>query len=247
MRRLILLICFLCAPLLARAGSIDVSPIHVHFSAQKMVTSVTIRNEGDHVLVVQAKPKLWTQKNGDDVYKDTQDILVSPPIISIPPGDKQIIRIALMRAPELKKELTYRVYLREIPNYSVNHQPGKVFIAFRIGLPVFVAPSDSDSVKTQKEKPLIWRAYWLKKGQLAVSVKNPNEVHTEFDGVSFYAPNAPKGTPPLYTDPDAVSYVLAGQEKRWVMTVDKTLPQTIRLQTDTGKGDVSETINIPAH
>ncbi len=242
MRRIILAIVFLCAPVLAHADSVDISPIHLHLSAQKTVTSITIKNTSDHTLVVQAKPKLWTQKNGDDVYKNTQELLVSPPIISIPAGSTQIVRVALMRAPNAQKELTYRVYLREIPSYVAHHQPGKVLIAFRIGVPVFVASVNVPAIA----KPLVWRAYWVKKDKLAISVTNPNDVHTEFDGVAFYPPNVTKNTKPLFVDSEAVSYVLAGQEKRWVLTVDKNLPQTVRLVTQTSKGDVSENINIPA-
>ena len=67
---------------------------------------------------------------------------MSPPIATIAPDKEQIIRVGLRRAPDKERELSYRLFLQEVP---APPKPGfqGLQVALRVGLPVFVQPKRS--------------------------------------------------------------------------------------------------------
>jgi fimbrial chaperone protein len=121
------------------AGALNVSPTKFNLSAQQTTAVLTLTNQSDTPDIVQIQAYLWTRNNKQDVYTKTQDLLISPPIITIPPHTAQIIRIMLRRAPDPKNQLRYRIYAQEIPSRHPD-KPAGIQIALRFGIPVYVAP-----------------------------------------------------------------------------------------------------------
>jgi fimbrial chaperone protein len=44
----------------------------------------------------------WSQDAGQDILQPTTDLLVSPPVFTVQPGQSQLLRIALRGAPILR-------------------------------------------------------------------------------------------------------------------------------------------------
>ena len=96
-------------------GSFEVNPIRVDLAPQERSAALTVKNNGAESVVVQVSVLAWSQQDGRDVLSPTNEVLVSPPIATIAPDKEQIIRVGLRRAPDKERELSYRLFLQEVP------------------------------------------------------------------------------------------------------------------------------------
>src|ERR1700722_9498766 len=99
----------------ARTGSFSVNPWRVVLSAARPVAALEVHNDGAEASVVQLDLVAWTQGDNTDVYAETGELLATPPILTLPPGGSRVVRIGLGGAPDRARELTYRLYIQEIP------------------------------------------------------------------------------------------------------------------------------------
>ena len=97
------------------AASIGVSPVRATLSASQKTETITVRNTGSELMSVQLEVMSWSQQDGEDVFTATREVLANPPIFTVPPGGSQLIRAGLRRAPDARRELTYRIFLQELP------------------------------------------------------------------------------------------------------------------------------------
>ena len=216
-------------PALAAAASLDVDPIRVEFNGSNTITVLTLTNAGDAPATVQLEPVAWSQANGDDVYKPTREILATPPIFTVPPGGKQIIRLGLRTAPDAVKERSYRLYLDEVPQPSQVKGLG-VLMALRIGIPVFVAP-------VAPAKPVL--QWSLKRGagkEIDLSVTNSGGSHIQIRQLTLTAPKL------LSIVVQQAAYILPGSTRTWVLTNQPSLPAAGTPVQITGDTDIG-TIN----
>src|SRR5919197_3432502 len=99
----------------AHAGSLQVSPLRLTLSSAQTIDAITVHNSGSDSMVVQVQAFTWSQEDEQDIYIPTKEILANPPIFSLPAGGSQILRIGLRREPPQQRELSYRLYLQQIP------------------------------------------------------------------------------------------------------------------------------------
>jgi fimbrial chaperone protein len=125
----------------AFAAPFSVTPVRIYMTPKDKAIAVTVTNEGDEDLVMQADLYSWKQKNnGEDDLVMTEDLLLSPPIIKLPAKARQVVRLARLRSvPELE-QLTYRMIMREIPEAKPNPGNLQLQIAIAFSLPVFITP-----------------------------------------------------------------------------------------------------------
>lgn len=121
----------------ARAQGITVMPVSITMLAGQMATSVTVTNHNSGEASFQVRPFAWTQHNGQDQLVPADNLLVSPPIATIPPGQSQIMRLVLRKPPQ-HQESTWRILIDQIPAPA---QPGTVQIALRLSIPIFAEPA----------------------------------------------------------------------------------------------------------
>jgi fimbrial chaperone protein len=211
----------------AHAGSFAVNPVRLTLSATQMVAAVTVRNVGDEATVVQLETSNWTQHDGKDVLETTSDVLATPPILTIPPGGSRIIRIGLRRPPDPQHELTYRLFLREVPPPEPIAQGLRV--ALLISMPVFVVPPRMPAPEIH------WRAMRTPDGQIRVQATNTGKAHVQLGQLDIAAAN---GGAALATR-NMSEYVLPDNSREWTMSAQSAPPVgtllSISSQTDTGK------------
>jgi fimbrial chaperone protein len=125
----------------ASAGSFSVSPVRIFMDARERATGVTVINEGDTDLVMQAEVFLWKQKpDGTDDLQPTQDLVLAPPILKLAKGARQVVRLANLRPVPVGDQQTYRLIVREVPE-ALAQTPGvKIQVALAFSLPVFITP-----------------------------------------------------------------------------------------------------------
>jgi len=189
----------------ALAGSFQVNPIRVELSAASRSAALSVRNTGPAAVVVQLNAQAWSQQDGKDLLTDTRDVLLSPTVATIAPGAEQIVRVGLRRAPDAQRELSYRLFIQEVPPPP---QPGfqGLVVALRVGLPVFVQPA-----KGPAKASLEWTAVLAAPDTVRVSVQNRGTGHVQVSSLELFAP---QDAEPLGAH-SGLSYVLPGQAREW--------------------------------
>jgi fimbrial chaperone protein len=190
-----------------------------------------LRNDGDAAVVVQTRLVSWAQDQGQDVYAPTRDVLASPPIFTVAPGATQTIRFGLRREPDASRELSYRIFLEEVPGPE---QPGStgVRMLLRIGLPIFVVS------KAVPPPAFSWRAEGIAGGPAAVTLDNTDgRRHVQVIDIKL----GPPGADTVWAEESQSAYVLPGQARTWAL--ETPLPEAatggrVRLRATTDAGNV---------
>ncbi len=125
----------------AVAGVFSVTPVRIYMTPRDRAVAITVTNEGDTPVVLQADINQWAQKpDGVDELTPTEDLILSPPIIKLGPKARQVVRLARLRPPDATRQLTYRMILREVPEASPGKDNIQVAIALALSMPVFITP-----------------------------------------------------------------------------------------------------------
>ena len=123
------------------AGVFSVTPVRIYMTPRDRAVAVTITNEGDDPIVLQADVNTWIQKaDGTDELTPTEDLILAPPILKLGPKVRQVVRLARLRPPDASRQLTYRMILREIPEAAAPKENIQVAIALALSMPVFITP-----------------------------------------------------------------------------------------------------------
>lgn len=129
------------APCAVLAGQFSVNPVRIYMATKDRTTSVTVVNEGDSELVMQADLFVWRQsETGQEELTLTEDLIAAPPIVKLAPGAKQVIRLAMLKPMPVNNQLTYRLIVREIPEAKAPEPGIQLQIALAFSMPVFVTP-----------------------------------------------------------------------------------------------------------
>lgn len=129
-------------PLSAVAGAFSVSPVRIYMLPRERVVAVTVVNEGDTEVVLQADLNAWTQKpDGTDELNPTDDMILSPPIIRLAPNSSQVVRLALLKPADASRQLIYRMIMREVPEAVARiDRTVQLPVALALSMPVFITP-----------------------------------------------------------------------------------------------------------
>jgi fimbrial chaperone protein len=193
----------------ALAGSFQINPIRVDLGATAASQVLTVRN---------------------DVYRPTQDVLVTPPIARIAPGAEQVIRVGLRRPTDPARQGTFRLFVNEVPGAPASGFTG-LQVALRVSLPVFVAASGP------ARRDVAWTLSRDTDGGLSLTLENRGNVHVQVLDLTLSAPGP--GQP--IARQSQVTYVLAGQRRTFAFPLEVPLPadaSSLRLSALTDGGSV---------
>jgi fimbrial chaperone protein len=131
----------------AAAAQLVIGPIAVEFGEKQRVAAVavTLDERAKLPMRLQAEILRWSQDlAGQAVTEETDELLVTPPMAELQPGQRQVFRLALRGKRPAPEELAYRLILEDISESTTFAEvsPGMV-INFRMrhDLPVVVAPA----------------------------------------------------------------------------------------------------------
>jgi fimbrial chaperone protein len=125
----------------ALAGVFSVTPVRIYMTPRDRAVAVTITNEGEEPIVLQADLFTWAQKaDGSDELTPTEDLILAPPILKLAAKTRQVVRLARLRPADASHQLTYRMILREIPEAAGSKDNVQVAIALALSMPVFITP-----------------------------------------------------------------------------------------------------------
>jgi fimbrial chaperone protein len=190
----------------AGAGTFTISPLRVDFTGATGTAVLTVRNEEAASVVVQAEGLSWSQEGGQDSYLPTRDLLVSPAVFTLAAGGSQLVRVALRRAPDATRELSYRMVLQEVPQAASPDFTG-LQVALRLSIPVFVAPPAASA------PDLEWTARRDGDGRTTLIARNEGSANAR---IQRLAVRSTDGRATLFEQP-GLAYVLPGASRQWTI------------------------------
>jgi fimbrial chaperone protein len=199
-----ILLVLLAAAHSALAATFSVTPVRIYMKPQDRAVAVTITNECDTPVVLQADIYAWSQKpDGTDDLALTEDLILSPPIIKLGPKARQVVRLARLEPPDASRQLIYRMIMREIPEATAPKDKVQVAIALALSLPVFITPPPAKREMTCDASRAEGGTLNVNCGNKGTAyaqvreilVKQADRVLGRFEGGAYILPGARKAIP----------------------------------------------------
>ncbi len=138
------------------AATILLWPIDPWLSADARATELWIQNQGNSATTMQIRIVRWKQEGGYERYTAQQDVVASPPIVTIAKGSKQLIRLIKQGTIPSGVEQAYRIIVDEIPQPDAKAEPSMgLKLQMRYSIPLFVYGQGSPP--STKESITRWR------------------------------------------------------------------------------------------
>lgn len=207
--RLFRLCAFLLLALAApcSAATVVIWPIDPVIAAGERATALWIENKGNAPVTLQVRTLHWTQENGEDRHVDQDRIVASPPIATVAPGQRQLVRILRRDVADTGSgEQSYRLLIDELPpaidTKGAEAGPrAQLAVQMRYSIPLFVHAGASASAQ-----PVLAARILLSEGRRYLVVTNSGARHARLVDLRG-------GRTPLL--PGLIGYVLPGQTMRW--------------------------------
>jgi fimbrial chaperone protein len=207
------------------ASGLQVAPTTLSLQPSQNADGLWLSNTGDGVVHAQVRVYHWTQDGRGDQLAPSGGLVVSPPMLQLAEGDRQLIRIIRMGAPPTNAmEDAYRLSIDELP-IDTRGERGLQFV-LHYSLPVFVEPAGAAAAPPQ----LQWNL--LRDGDhVVLQVSNHGGSHAQLARLSYVDITGHR------TDitQGLLGYVLPGATMHW------TLKQPA--MTFTAGGALEATIN----
>lgn len=205
-------------------GSILIWPVNPVLEGEDRAAALWLENPGKAPITLQIGIYAWAQAEGKSVYAPQGDIIGTPPIVTIPPGAKQLIRLTRMAAPPAEIERPYRIVVDEIPVQApagAENPPGAaVSFRMRYSLPLFsyakgASPEAAEAAKKQAPSPaLVWRVASDADGRF-LEVRNDGPIHARLTQAAFI-----DGARRNAISEGLLGYVLPGSTARWPLPAE---------------------------
>lgn len=182
------------------AGIFSVTPVRIYMKPQDRAVAVTIINEGDAEVVLQADLNVWSQKpDGTDEQVPTDDLILSPPIIKLAPNARQVVRLARLQPADASRQLIYRMIMREVPEaLALKDNSIQLQITLALSMPVFITPLPAKremSCQANRDTAQALNVSCTNSGTAyaqvrEILVKRGAQVLTRFEGGTYILPGA---------------------------------------------------------
>jgi fimbrial chaperone protein len=128
----------------AAAGSLQVEPVLVDVTAPGAASTITLRNEGTAPIDAQIRVFKWSIVNGKEQLTPTNDVVASPPSITLTPKGQYVARVVRVSKQPVVGEESYRMLVDQLPDLS-QQKNGSVNLMVRYSIPVFFGASNKKS------------------------------------------------------------------------------------------------------
>lgn len=192
----------------ASAGIFNVKPIRLYFTKDTSSVILTLQNQDTAPLRVQIAGVRWSNtREGQTVFKPTDDLIVFPTLFTMNPLETRNIRIGFSGTPPRQTELTYRITIDELPSLdsqlSKNSASG-LTVRTRITVPIFFQPDTV--VKNAQVADLA-----LRRGVAQAVFANNGNFHVVVGDVDFAGRDASGAK--VFSQDVKGWYVLAGESQ----------------------------------
>ena len=205
-----------------QAGGLEVSPTSLQLSPQAHSEELWLSNVGNTPMSAQVRVFSWAQKEGADYLAPTTALTISPPLLQIAAGAKQLVRVIRSGPqPAPGQELAYRLIIDELPVQDtampapapIGKTRAGIQLQMRYSLPVFIGTAPTG----EEGKQLRWQLQKTPE-QWHFSVENTGPVRAQVADLEY---RSSQGT--LHpVQPGLLGYVLPGSRMQWSVPAPPT-------------------------
>jgi fimbrial chaperone protein len=188
-----------------RASSLSVVPISIDIVQPAAIGTLTLRNREARPLNAQVRVFRWTQVDGQDRLEPTQDVIPSPPIVTINAGADYVVRLQRTAAGEIAGEEAYRAVIDELPNPN-RQRNGTIALVLRYLVPVFFLSPDAAQPK------LVW-SLARRNGRTMLTAANSGDKRIQMVDLDLGASAGHRAT----IAKGLAGYVLGHSTRAWVV------------------------------
>jgi fimbrial chaperone protein len=214
----LLFACFLIAAGLdspARAGAIVLWPIAPVIGSGERATALWIENRGRDPVTLQIRSFAWSQAGGEDNYAAQDAVVSSPPIATVAPGQRQLVRVIRRDSGTAAAEHSYRLLVDELPPPADPAQPGTasahLSVQMRYSIPLFTY----DGPATAADTPVLRARLLVVDGRRYAEIRNIGAHHARLVDLRMV-----QGARSITAAAGLVGYVLPGATMRWPLPAD---------------------------
>lgn len=228
-------------PRVQAASSVLIWPIDPVLEADQQASALWLENRGTETANLQIRVFAWSQSGFADQYQNQRDVIGSPPVAKIEPGQKQLVRLTRTREVPPGQELAYRIIIDEIPSAKPITPEGDAKSAaairfqMRYSVPLFAYGvglwSKEDTSRPRDPKgagvpDLSWRKVAVD-GKTFFELRNQGAVHARLTDVAFK-----QGGQARPVAPGLLGYVLPGAVMRWPVPETLAAESTLQLRVN---------------
>ncbi len=204
LRNLFLLLALFLTSQAHAANSVMIWPIDPAINPDEKASELWLENRGSATTLMQVRIFAWQQVNNQEQYQTQQQVVASPPLVRIEPGQKQLIRLIKQIPPAAGKEMAYRVVLDEIPTpRSAGADQAGLNFQMRYSVPLFVY---GEGLTKESARPeLSWQTVNTG-GQRYLQLTNRGSGHARLSNLTIGGRKLGNGL---------FGYVLADSSNRW--------------------------------
>lgn len=215
------------------AAGLQVAPIGLSFTPTSPAQGLWLTNTGGESLHAQVRVFDWTQVDGKDHLTPTQALVVSPPMLNLEPGARQLVRVIRTNAGATQAtEDAYRLLVDELPSSEQAQQTGVRYV-LRYSVPVFIEPAENSPTVSEVAAALRWSL--LQDGdEVVLQARNTGTTHAQLSAASLLLSENES----VELSAGLLGYILPGMTMRWTLNVpvvqlDKSIQLKARINGKT--------------
>ncbi len=185
------------------ASQIAIAPVLSQIAADSDQATVWLYNRSDTPWRAEARLYRWQQRDAQDVLEPASDVALSPSLLDIPAGGRQLLRLVRLGPAPATREDAYRLVVEE------RATPGDSTL-LRYSAPLFVQPDRPATASS-----LAARVTAAGAGP-ALLIHNAGTRHARIADLAFV--DAQGRRHPIAAS--LAGYVLAGQSRAWRLPGD---------------------------
>ena len=187
----------------AAASGLQVTPVTLTLEQTQRAEGIWLSNSGDNPINAQVRVFRWSQSSYKDQLAASQGLVISPPMLTIPPGGKQLIRV-IRTGSAAKVEDAYRLSINELPQSAA--KKNNLQFVLHYSVPVFIQPPGV----TDTYAKLQWQIQHSD-GRAWLEVSNQGDGHAQLSEVNIITASGSRRN----ITPGLLGYVLPGATMRW--------------------------------
>ncbi|MFC0338167.1 fimbrial chaperone protein [Kushneria avicenniae] len=202
------------------ASSVLIWPINPTLSAEQKARPLWLENQANVPATLQIRIFRWQQRDQGNDYQPQDDVLPSPPVVTIAPGDRQLVRLTLTGAAPGTGEDAYRILVDEIPDVASDRRPANSRVQFRMrySVPLFVTSPAVPEDTERADRSLNWEIV-KEGGKRYLRIHNEGPVHVRLTRVHMDQVTLAEGL---------LGYVLAHASRQWPLPDNVRAGQTLK-------------------
>jgi fimbrial chaperone protein len=224
----------LAAQIASRAATLQVEPVLIDVTAPNAASTITLRNEGTAPINVQVRIFRWSQVDGKETLTPTEDVVASPPAVTLSPKTNYITRIVRVTKRPITGEESYRILVDQLPDAS-QQKGNTVNLLMRYSIPVFFGAAE-------RSTPQVAWTVAVTGNKVKVTARNEGDRRIRIAALNL---RDTKGKTITFGK-GLVGYVLGKSSVSWTTSAAGLSPNgavSVSAQSDTGPVEVTGSIN----